>query len=68
MLIIHKAVLYSTVPIIINLQLPNIYEPSILCSLPTPYALSMATTQLNGVYIIEKTWYKSTGKTLRKDE
>ena len=52
-LIIYKAVLYSTVPIIINLQLLNIYIPLILCPLPTLYPPSMAT-QLDGVYTIEE--------------
>ena len=60
--------MYSTVPITINLQLLNIYEPLIPHPLPTLYALNMATTQLNSVYTIEEAWYKSTSKTLRKDK
>ena len=52
-LIIYKAVLYSTVPIIINLQPLNIYTPLILCLLPILYLPSMAT-QLDGIYTIEE--------------
>ena len=52
-LIIYKAVLYFTVPIIINLQLLNIYTPLIPYLLPTLYPPSMAT-QLDGVYTIEE--------------
>ena len=54
MLIIYKAVLYPTVPIIINLQPPNIYTPLIPYPSPTLYLLSIVT-QLNGVYTIEET-------------
>ena len=60
--------MYPTVPITINLQPPNICEPSIPRPSPTPYAPSMATTQLNGVYTMEEAWYESTGKTPRKDK
>ena len=41
-LIIYKAVLYSIVPIIINLQLLNIYTLLILYPLPTLYSPSIA--------------------------
>ena len=66
-LIIYKAVLYPIVPIIINLQLLNIYIPLILCPLLTLYLFSIAT-QLNGVYTIKEVWYKSTNKTFRKNK
>ena len=52
-LIIYKVVLYSTVPIIINSQLLNIYILSILYPLLILYPPSMAI-QLNGVYTIEE--------------
>ena len=52
-LIIYKAVLFPIVPIIINLQLLNIYTPSIPRPSPTLYLPSIAT-QLNGVYTIEE--------------
>ena len=66
-LIIYKAVLYFTVPIIINLQLLNIYTSLILCFEPTLYPPSMAI-QLDSIYTIEKVWYESTSKTFRKDK
>ena len=66
-LIIYKAILYLIVPITINLQPLNIYIPLILYSLPTLYPPSMAI-QLDGVYTMEEAWYKSTGKTFRKDK
>ena len=52
-LIIYKAVLYPTVPIIINLQLLNVYTPLIPYPLLTLYLPSIAT-QLDGIYIIKE--------------
>ena len=66
-LIIYKAVLYLIGPITINLQLLNIYIPSIPCPLLILYLPSMAT-QLNSIYTIKEAQYESTGKTFRKDE
>ena len=53
MLIIYKAVLYFTVPIIINLQPLNIYIPLIPRPKPTLYLLNIAT-QLDSIYTIEE--------------
>ena len=66
-LIIYKAVLYPIILIIINLQLLNIYIPSILRPLPILYPFSIAT-QLNGIDTIKEAWYESTSKTFRKDK
>ena len=66
-LIIYKAVLYFTVPIIINLQPLNIYTPLILYLKPTLYPPSIAT-QLDSVYTIKEAQYEFTGKTFRKDK
>ena len=52
-LIIYKAVLYPTISITINLQLPNTYKPLILRPSPTLYPPSMAA-QLDAIYTIEE--------------